>query len=51
MLKENIQWSPYRQYESATDYEPVDFFSEIVNFRGTQSVNRRRIVFSFSTFD
>lgn len=28
MLKENIQWSPHRQYESATEWEPIDFFSE-----------------------
>lgn len=28
MLKDNIQWSPYRQYESATEWEPIDFFSE-----------------------
>jgi hypothetical protein len=28
MLKENIQWSPHRQYESATEFEPLDFFSE-----------------------
>lgn len=28
MLKDNIQWSPHRQYESATEWEPVDFFSQ-----------------------
>ncbi|KAA6336918.1 ATP-dependent RNA helicase DbpA [termite gut metagenome] len=28
MLKEKIQWSPHRQYESATEWEPIDFFSE-----------------------
>lgn len=28
MLKDNIQWSPHRQYESATEWEPIDFFSE-----------------------
>lgn len=28
MLKKDIQWSPYRQYESATEWEPIDFFSE-----------------------
>lgn len=28
MLKQDIQWSPYRQYESATEWEPIDFFSE-----------------------
>ena len=28
MLKNNIKWSPHRQYESATEWEPIDFFSE-----------------------
>ena len=28
MLKDNITWSPHRQYESATEWEPIDFFSE-----------------------
>lgn len=28
MLKDNINWSPHRQYESATEWEPIDFFSE-----------------------
>lgn len=28
MLRDNIQWSPHRQYESATEWEPIDFFSE-----------------------
>jgi superfamily II DNA or RNA helicase len=28
MLKDDIKWSPHRQYESATEWEPIDFFSE-----------------------
>lgn len=28
MLQSDIKWSPYRQYESATEWEPIDFFSE-----------------------
>jgi superfamily II DNA or RNA helicase len=28
MLKENIQWSPHRQYKSKTEWEPLGFFSE-----------------------
>ena len=28
MLKSDIQWSPHRQYESATEWEPIDFFLE-----------------------
>ena len=28
MLKSDVQWSPHRQYESATEWEPIDFFSE-----------------------
>jgi len=28
MLKSDIQWAPHRQYDSATEWEPIDFFSE-----------------------
>jgi superfamily II DNA or RNA helicase len=28
MLKEDIQWSPHRQYKSKTEWEPLGFFSE-----------------------
>lgn len=28
MLRDNIQWSPHRQYKSKTEWEPLGFFSE-----------------------
>lgn len=28
MLKSDVQWSPYRQYKSKTEWEPLGFFSD-----------------------